>query len=243
MTPDPETRHGYPLADADLVAYATNFDTRITATCLVFSLTAAQASAFHALLTPFISAYDALKAAEAAGVRSKALVTAKTDAKRSLLVLAHDLYGTVQSSTAVSASNKGLLGIVVRKTIPTPTPPPALAPQVTVERVTGRTVRYRLADATAPTKRRRPGNAAGALIMSAVGARRPRRTTPAGVSRGRPAPRLFWSSTRPARTRTCPAGSRASGTRAAVNTRPPARRSRRKVVAALPGPAVSVRAA
>jgi hypothetical protein len=111
----------------------------------------------------------AYNAAKADGSRSKALVIAKNDAKNSLLVLARQLYAQVQVSATVSNENKTLIGVVVRDNVPTPVPPPALAPLVTLVSVTGRVARYKLADAQFPASRRKPLNAEGATILSYVG--------------------------------------------------------------------------
>lgn len=155
-----------PTLDAPLAQWSTNFNTLGVANPADFSLTSTQMTAYTALHDAWIAAYDAAKAD---GSKSKALVVAKNDAKFSLLVLAREYYGFIQSSLAVSNENKVLIGVHIRKTEPTPIPPPALAPLVTLTTVVGRVARYKLADATAPTSRRKPLNAEGATIFSFVG--------------------------------------------------------------------------
>jgi hypothetical protein len=115
----------------------------------------------------------AYNAAKADGSRSKALVMAKNDAKAALLFFARELYAFIQSSQSVTNENKTLIGVRVRDSEPSPVPPPALAPLVTLVTVIGRVARYKLADATAPTSRRKPLNAEGATILSFVGATPP----------------------------------------------------------------------
>lgn len=112
-----------PTKDSDLVSFSTNFSTRITATPTVFGLTAGDATAYAALHTAFLAAYNAVTTARDAGDRSKSLATAKDVAKDNLLVLARDLYGTVQADSTVSNANKNLLGVTVRSG-PTPQPAP-----------------------------------------------------------------------------------------------------------------------
>ena len=155
-----------PTLDAPLAEWSTNFNTLGVAHPTDFSLTALQMTQYTTLHTAWMAAYNAAKAD---GSKSKALVMAKNDAKNSLLVLAREYYALIQSSLAVSNENKTLIGVRVRKTEPTPIPPPALAPLVTLTAVTGRVARYKLADATAPTSRRKPLNAEGATILSFVG--------------------------------------------------------------------------
>jgi hypothetical protein len=133
-------------------------------------------------MTPYTTLHDAwmaaYDAATADGSKSKALVVAKNDAKNALLVLAREYYGQIQSSLAVTNENKTLIGVRVRDSIPSPVPPPALAPLVTIVSVVGRVARFKLADATAPTSRRKPLNAEGATILSYVGATPPAANDP-----------------------------------------------------------------
>ncbi|MDB5321550.1 MAG: hypothetical protein JWN40_3181 [Phycisphaerales bacterium] len=158
-----------PTKDAALAEYSTNFKTLGTANPTNFSLTAAQMTSYGTLHTAFVTAYNLAKAA---GSKSKALVMSKNDAKAALLVFARDLYGIISASSTTN-ENKTLIGVHVRKTEPTPVPPPALAPLVTLTTVTGRVARYKLADAQFPTSRRKPLNAEGATILSFVGANPP----------------------------------------------------------------------
>jgi hypothetical protein len=114
----------------------------------------------------FISANDAAKAE---GARSKALVMAKNDAKAALIPFARNLYLVVQGTPTVTNENKTLIGVHVRDTEPSPKPPPAQPPVISITSVVGRIVRGKLEDATAPQSKRRPPNAAGATILSFTG--------------------------------------------------------------------------
>jgi hypothetical protein len=155
-----------PTLDASLAQWSTNFNTRGVAAPADFQLTAAQMTAYTALHTAFIDAYDAAKAD---GARSKALIVAKNDAKRDLLSYARELYGFIQSSLTVTNENKTLIGVTVRDTVPSPVPAPAVAPILTVVSVTGRIVRYQVRDAANQSGRAKPGNARGVLILTYVG--------------------------------------------------------------------------
>ncbi len=159
-----------PTVDGPLTEWSTNFKLLGTANPTDFSLTAGQMTSYGTLHTAWLAAYNLAKAD---GSRSKALVVAKNDAKAALLVLARELYQLIQASLVVTNENKTLIGVHVRNTEPTPVPPPALAPLVTLTSVIGRVARYKLADATAPTSRRKPLNAEGATILSFVGATPP----------------------------------------------------------------------
>jgi hypothetical protein len=155
-----------PTLDAPLAQYSTNFNTLGTAQPADFGLSAAQMTQYTTLHNAWMSAYNAAKAE---GSRSKALVMAKNDAKAALLTYARELYGFIQTSLTVTNENKTLIGVTVIDREPSPIPPPAQAPLLTLVSVVGRVARYKLADATAPTSRRKPLNAEGATILSYVG--------------------------------------------------------------------------
>src|SRR3954467_15073857 len=103
-----------PTKDSLLVPYSTNFNDRIVANPSTFQLVAAQATAYTALHTPYITAYETMMAARADGTRSKSLTNAKDNAKRNLLTYGRQLYSFVQSNNSVSQANKILLGIHLR---------------------------------------------------------------------------------------------------------------------------------
>jgi hypothetical protein len=153
-----------PTKDSALAAWSTNANTRIVASPSTFSLSAADATAFTAVFTPFIAAYEA---AAAVGARSRSLVAAKDTAKGNLLRVARDVYGTVQASTAVSDANKELLGVVVRRT-PAPIPAPSVAPDLDVVSILANVMKKRIHDAST-TLRRKPAGVAGANVFSFVG--------------------------------------------------------------------------
>ena len=159
-----------PTSDAPLAEWSTNFQVRGTAAPASFSLTAAQMTQYTTLHDAYIEAYNEAKAE---GAKSKALVMAKEDAKSALLVFARELYAFIQASLTVTNENKTLIGVLVKDNEPSPVNAPGQAPLMTLVSVVGRVARYKLADATAPTSRRKPLNAEGATILSFVGATPP----------------------------------------------------------------------
>jgi hypothetical protein len=116
------------------------------------------------LRTPYIDLMEEL----AEGARSKSLVADKNLAKDNLLKYLRELYAYCAANLTVSPGNKELIGVTVRSE-PSPVPPVALAPVVTVKSVVGRTVRGNLRDASTESSRRRPLNAQGALVLIAYG--------------------------------------------------------------------------
>lgn len=159
-----------PTLDAALAAWSTNFNTRAVASGATWDLSAGQVTQYTGLHTAFMSAFSA---ATADGSRSKSLVAAKNTAKRDLLSFARELYGLIQSSLTISDADKVLMNVVVRTNVPTPVPPPAESPLVSLLSVTGRIARYKISNRAVEGTRRRPANAAGATILSYVGATPP----------------------------------------------------------------------
>jgi len=161
-----------PLKDSDLVAFSTNFGTRITSAPATYGLTAAQATSYDAKHDAFIVSYNALIEARAAGTRSEAQTATKDEAKRQLLIIARELYGFVQDNTSVADAAKIELGVAIRDFQPTPVPPPADHPVIDVVSVSGNTVRLRLHD-SASTGRAKPAGVKGAAVFSHIGANPP----------------------------------------------------------------------
>jgi len=116
-----------PKKDELLVPFATNASTRLTADYAAYQVTQAQAAKVASLLGPYVDAVDALKLAQAAGVRSKPLASARDAAKAPLVEYLRSIYALVQASTEVSDADKEALGIVVPKK-PVSEPPPSEEP-------------------------------------------------------------------------------------------------------------------
>jgi hypothetical protein len=101
------------------------------------------------------------------------------------------LYASIQNSQTVSDENKTLMGVTIKKTHPTPTPPPALSPKLTIISVTGRTVKCQVEDRAFPNTKRRPANALGVTIMSATGDTPPPASDPGWVLEGQSGKNIF----------------------------------------------------
>jgi hypothetical protein len=155
-----------PTGDAKLAEYSSNFQARGVAQPADFDLSVQDMTRYTALHEPWMDSYNACKGK---GGRSAALVAAKEAAKAALLPFARELYSRIQSSTNVADENKTLMNVTIRKTQPSPIPPPALAPLLTNVSVIGTVGRYRMTDAQFPLTRRRPKNARGATILSYAG--------------------------------------------------------------------------
>jgi hypothetical protein len=157
-----------PSRDSLLLAWSANFSTRITADAVALGLTAAQATAYATLQSNF----EAAMAAIDPGVRSKSLVATKNAARLALKTSARLLAKIIQGQASVTDAQKIELGLNVRSA-PTPIPPPADAPGITILSTVGNTVKLRLFDAIDSANRGRPAGTDGASVFSFVGAAAP----------------------------------------------------------------------
>jgi hypothetical protein len=155
-----------PRKDADLFAFTPIFSAKITAAPTDYGLTAADATAFASLSTAWVNAYNL---AADPDTRTKSTVAAKDQARTNVLASLRSLGKRIQATPTVTDAQKESLGLPVHDTKPSPVPPPAVAPILTVVSAVGNTVRLRLEDATAPSRRGKPANVAGAAVFSFVG--------------------------------------------------------------------------
>ena len=154
----------YVGTDASVRTGSANFSTLISASPLLYNLTAAQATAYAALDTAYGSAFDAAKDP---GTRTSVTVAAKDQARKSLVASAKELAAIVLQSSATNAQLQEL-GLS-RRSIPTPIAAPGVAPRLDVLSVEDWTVRIRLHDATSSVKRGKPPGVFGASVFSYVG--------------------------------------------------------------------------
>lgn len=153
-----------PQADAELLAWSTNFRTMITAAPATFGLTAAQATEYATTQEAYASAFQVAKDPS---TRTRPTIAAKDAAKTDLQTASRLLAKIVEGTAAVTDAQKLSLGLTVRKS-PTPRPAPEGAPIVEVMLVSGRTIKIRL-HGDEPSRRGRPIDVAGASLFSFVG--------------------------------------------------------------------------
>jgi len=158
-----------PTREPNLVAWSNNFSTLISATPTAFGLVAAQATAYAALNTAFVTAYNTIKNNT---TRSPANIITKNLAKKNLIASARSLAGIVQKYPSITNAQRSELGLTVPST-PTPIPAPSSAPALEIGTVTGYTVNIKLHDSTSGSKRGKPVGVSGASVFSYVGATPP----------------------------------------------------------------------
>jgi hypothetical protein len=153
-----------PTREGDLDEFVQNFDTRITASPTTIGLTAADATAFHALVVAWDAAYTVTKNR---GTRSQSAVIVKDEAKFAMVQKLRELARIVQAFPGTTNEDRSLLGL----TIPAerqPQPAPGVAPKLNVTKVDRNIVSVQLCDATT-LSRVRPDFAKSANVFSFVG--------------------------------------------------------------------------
>lgn len=158
---------GYlPTKDADLDNWASNWSTKVTAAPTTYGLTAPIATAVAALFATWHTAY---LAAVAPTTRSPTTIAAKDSAKGAMVPQLRLYSQQVKANDAVSNANKEALGIHIDDTVPTPIPPPASHPIITVDSSGVQSMVLRFADEFSPASRRRPAGSIGLLLRKYVG--------------------------------------------------------------------------
>jgi hypothetical protein len=161
-----------PAGDAALLAWSNNFNSLINATPTAYGLSAGLATAYGTLNT----AYATSLAACDPGVRNKATVIAKNQARFNLKENAKLLANLVNGTASVTNAQKATLGLNIRA-VPSPIPAPSSAPGLDIGAVSGWTVKVKLHDSASSAKRGKPPGVSGAAVFSYVGA-----TAPADIS-------------------------------------------------------------
>lgn len=158
-----------PKKDSSLVAFSSNFNTRINAAPERYALSVEQAQAYTAVHQPFVDAYNVMMAARAEGTRSESQTTRKEVTKAKLQAYARYLYATVAANQNVSDEDKVSLGIYVRpgkaQAIGRPTDRPGLR----LISTTGRSVEVCVYDNSVEGVRRKPQGMIGAYIYTHCG--------------------------------------------------------------------------
>lgn len=153
-----------PSADAELLAWSTNFKTMIAGTPATYGLTAAQASEYATVQDTYATTFQVAKDPS---TRTRPTVADKDAAKSELQISSRLLAKIVEGTASVTDAQKLALGLTVRKS-PTSRPAPDMAPIVEVMAVSGRSIKIRL-HGDEPSRRGRPVDVAGASFFTFVG--------------------------------------------------------------------------
>jgi hypothetical protein len=154
-----------PRTDLGLEAFANPFSGYVTTNAVVLGVPAGTATD---LATKTTSYSDALHECDDATTRTRGKIAAKNTARGILRKAIGDVALLIYGNPNVTDEQLRDMQLTVRSA-PTPQPPPALAPVVSAESISGRLLRGTLRDATVQSKRRKPLNAKGATLMIAWG--------------------------------------------------------------------------
>src|SRR5437016_1820127 len=103
-----------PSSDADLLAFAQNFSTKVTATPVPYGLVAGDATALAALVTSFTTA---LNTANTPATRTAVTVASKDTARAVLVTELRQLARRVQATPTVTAAQRIELGLPVHDAV------------------------------------------------------------------------------------------------------------------------------
>jgi hypothetical protein len=134
------SRDFIPAKDADLLAWAQNDSSRITATPTAYGLTAAQATALASLVTSFTSA---LSTATNPATRTRGTVSAKNAAKAPMVAMARDLARIINAFPGITNQQRIDLGLTPRSGQITPINPPTESPVMEVVSAFGRLMKVK----------------------------------------------------------------------------------------------------
>jgi len=162
-----------PSKEADLLAWSTNFDAKITATPTIYGVTSAMATVYTALHLAFATKYaESIEPT----TNSKATIAAKNLAKQNLVNGpggARALVALCQAFPGMNDALRAELSIRPRDVEPSPAPVPDDAPQLNIVSTVGRKVTLRLRDPKNPDRRGKPEGIQGATVLTHVGTTAP----------------------------------------------------------------------
>jgi len=161
-----------PKKDAELLTWSDNFDQKITATPVVFGLTAPMAVAYNLLHVDFAAKYAL---ATNANTNSATNIGNKNSAKEALLYGtggtggAWELVNIIQAAPGTTDDMRRELALRTPDREQTPAPIPGTAPDLSIVSTMGRVVKIRLRDQAKPDNRGKPDKTQGATILYHVG--------------------------------------------------------------------------
>ncbi len=163
-----------PTREADLALWTANFANLTTATPTAYGLTAGQALDYSTANSIWQSA---LQLANDPTTRTAPNVAAKDVAKVNIKAISRLQGGIVQAWPSITPDQLAQLGLRVRDTGRTPTPPPNTYPLVSIIGNQAHSLTVALADQNTPNARRRPVNVIGAEMYGQIGG-----TPPTGLA-------------------------------------------------------------
>lgn len=155
----------FPTRDVDLVPWAQNFSTLITANPSLYGLVSGDATTIDGVVDAFVAAYAT---ATNPGTRTPASIAAKDSAKGAMTPILRLYAQQIKNNAGVSNENKVALGIHINDTGPTPIPAPSTAPAIGLVSQFHLTMKLDIRDITTPTSRSKPPGTVGVLLYRSI---------------------------------------------------------------------------
>ena len=168
-------RSYYPEAQALMMQWATNFNAAVQDMFAGGIVPTEMAAELAARYSAMASAYQLATVPE---TRTSPRIEAKREAFSDFKKTATQVVRVLQAAPALTNEQRVMLGITVRKTTPTPVPPPSGPPVVSVDSVIVNRFTLRLRDSQDPDRRRKPSGVSSATVLYHVGQSLP--ASPAG---------------------------------------------------------------
>lgn len=158
---------GYiPSREADLDTWLANFKTKIAASPTTYGLTTSDSTAISTAVDNFHTAYVV---ATSPSTRTHSNIITKNQMKSVALQVVRGYAATIRANSGVTDANKADLGLHIPDGQPTPIPPPATYPVLSITRMSAGVQDLRASDQNTPDRRGKPVGASGLLVYRAVG--------------------------------------------------------------------------
>lgn len=159
----------YKLSDTDLLAWLKNFSQKLSATPLLFHITAEQAGTMAGLVSVFENKLSIWREPTS---NSSAASQAKQAARIAAVEGAKNLISAITTNPLTTDEQRTELGIP-HKNHPTPVPVASTKPLIHVKQVSGSVATLTIRDSDNQDKRARPTGAMGANLFTFVGENAP----------------------------------------------------------------------
>jgi hypothetical protein len=155
-----------PNPDAQFQPWLDNFASVIGTSPTTYFLTAGDAAAIQTQADDFDAAYAL---ATGGGTRGPATVAAKDAARTNALAVVRPYAVAIAGNPAISNDDKVAVGVTVRATTRTPTPPPTTAPILGLLNIIPNALNLKYADTATPSSKLKPAGAIGLQLFANFG--------------------------------------------------------------------------
>lgn len=155
-----------PTKEADLINWGANFSSLLTAAPATYGQTAPVALTVQTAFDTYQTSYDT---ATNPGTRTSPAIAQKDADRAAFLAVVRPVAQQISKSEAVTPENKSAIGVNLPNFSPTPIPPPATFPQLSLDGLAPGTASLRYQDSGLGTGKRKPQGAICVEIFRTVG--------------------------------------------------------------------------